>query len=527
MAELLHDLLFATAAARPDGTAVIDREAAISYETLTATVDCVAGGLLSLGVGRGERVATLLPKRFEKVAALFGALRAGAVAVPMNPLLRAPQIRHILGDCEVSVLVTTAARLAELAAEPFCTAGLKAIVVVDPFTDDQRFTADLVPWPQLISAGARSPHGINDSATAALFYTSGSTGKPKGVILSHRNMVAGAHSVAGYLGNTPDDRLLAMLSFSFDYGFSQMSTAFLVGARVVLMEYLLPQEVLRIVEREVVTGLAGVPPMWIQLAALRWPDTVAKHVRYITNSGGRMPAVTLAKLRAALPATKVFLMYGLTEAFRSTYLAPEELDRRPDSIGKAIPDVQILVLREDGSPCGPDEPGELVHCGPLVAQGYWNHPKRTAVRFRPLPQSVQGHPEGEVVVWSGDIVRTDAEGFLYFISRRDEMIKTSGYRVSPTEVEEEVHASGLVADVVALGVPHERLGQGIVVVVSPASGHEADTGKLLDFLRPRLPRYMVPLRVDWREALPRTPNGKLDRSLLHRELNDAFAGEKA
>ena len=274
-------------------------------------------------------------------------------------------------------------------------------------------------------------------------------------------MVTGARSVAGYLGNTPDDRLLALLSFSFDYGFSQLSTAFLVGARVVLMEYLLPQEVVRTVEREVITGLAGVPPMWIQLAAQRWPDTVAHHVRYITNSGGTMPVATLAKLRAALPSTKVFLMYGLTEAFRSTYLAPEELDRRPGSIGKAIPNAEILVLREDGSPCGPDEPGELVHCGPLVAQGYWNDPKRTAERFRPLPQAVQDRPAGEVAVWSGDVVRADAEGYLYFIGRRDEMIKTSGYRVSPTEVEEEVHASGLVADAVALGVPHARLGQAL------------------------------------------------------------------
>ena len=527
MPELLHDQLLATAAARPDGTAVVDRRSAVSYEDLAATVERAASGLVSLGVGRGERVAVLLPKQFEEVAALYGALRAGAVAVPINPLLRAPQISHILGDCEASVLITTAARLPELASEPGCTLGLKAIAIVDAFVGDDRLKANLVPWQQLTSSGARSPHRITDSDTAALFYTSGSTGRPKGVVLSHRNMVTGARSVAGYLGNTPEDRLLALLSFSFDYGFSQLSTAFLVGARVVLMEYLLPQEVVRTVEREVITGLAGVPPMWIQLAAQRWPDTVAHHVRYITNSGGAMPATTVAKLRAALPSTKVFLMYGLTEAFRSTYLPPAELERRPDSIGRAMPDVEVLVLREDGSPCGPDEPGELVHCGPLVAQGYWNDPARTAERFRPLPQTVQGRPAGEVAVWSGDIVRADAEGFLYFMGRRDEMIKTSGYRVSPTEVEEEVHASGLVADAVALGVPHARLGQAVVVVASPAPGVAPDKDRLLDHLRRRLPRYMVPLKVDWRDALPRTPNGKFDRSLLHRELNDSFAGEQA
>ena len=275
-------------------------------------------------------------------------------------------------------------------------------------------------------------------------------------------------------------------------------------------------------EREQVTGLAAVPPVWIQLADLRWPESARRTLRYITNSGGAMPLATLARLREALPRTRVFLMYGLTEAFRSTYLPPEELDRRPDSIGQAIPGAEILVLRPDGTRCEDDEPGELVHRGPLVSLGYWKDPERTAERFRPVPPAADGLATDEMEVWSGDIVRRDAEGFLYFIGRRDEMIKTSGMRVSPTEVEEEAHATGLVGDAVAVGVPHALLGQCIVLVASATPGAAGDTDALLAALRRRLPRFMVPLAVDWRDALPRNANGKIDRALLRQEVRRQF-----
>lgn len=228
-----------------------------------------------------------------------------------------------------------------------------------------------------------------------------------------------------------------------------------------------------------------------------------------------MPRTTLARLRRGLPQTQVFLMYGLTEAFRSTYLPPDEIDRRPDSIGKAVPGAEILVLRPDGTDCNVDEPGELVHRGALVALGYWNDPARTAERFRPVRQSAGSAAS---TVWSGDIVRRDADGFLYFVGRRDDMIKTSGVRVSPTEVEEEAYATGLIGDAVAIGVPHERLGQAIVLAASPASGKTADTDTLLTALRHRLPRYMVPLAVEWRASLPRNSNGKFDRAQLRNEL---------
>jgi acyl-CoA ligase (AMP-forming) (exosortase A-associated) len=357
---------------------------------------------------------------------------------------------------------------------------------------------------------------------AAILYTSGSTGQPKGVVLSHRNMVVGAKSVSSYLKNTPEDRILSVLPLSFDYGLSQITTAFNTGACVVLLNYLLPRDVLKAVVREGITGLACVPPLWLQLADLDWPPEMGQTLRYVTNSGGKMPRPVTATLRARLPATDVYLMYGLTEAFRSTYLPPHLVGERPDSIGKAIPYAEILVVDADGQSCPPGQPGELVHRGPLVALGYWNDPERTAIRFKPAPGQPSGITVPEVAVWSGDTVAMDEEGFLYFVGREDEMIKTSGYRVSPTEVEEVLYASGLVSEAVALGVAHPRLGQAIVVMAAPVGGRDVAPGDVTGYCRRELPSFMVPARVELRAALPRNPNGKIDRKALGLEVADMF-----
>jgi len=519
--DLLHEMLEATAAARPDAPALTDRTGTVTYEQLAAAVQAAASGLIGLGLQRGDRVAVWMPKRREKVTGMYAAMRAGGVAVPVNSALKAPQVVHVLRDSGAKVLVTTAARAADLARETPDLASLGALVTLD---GSPPLSAGVIvrSWEQLLSAPPQIAPRIIDVDVSALFCTSGSTGKPKGVVLSHRNMVAGARTVASYLGNTPDYRLLAILSFGFDYGFSQLSTAFAVGASVVLLDYLLPQEVLLTLERERITGLAAVPPIWIQLAELRWPKGAPETLRYITNSGGAMPLATLKSLREALPRARMFLMYGLTEAFRSTYLPPEEIDRRPDSIGKAVPGAEVLVLRPDGTPCEADEPGELVHRGALVSLGYWRDPVSTAERFRPVPPAAPGVPLPELAVWSGDVVRRDAEGFLYFIGRRDDMIKTSGYRVSPTEVEEEAYATGLVRDAVAVGVPHARLGQAIVLVASTPAGVPADADALVNALRRRLSHHMVPLAVDWRDSLPRSANGKFDRARLRQDLVAGF-----
>ena len=261
------------------------------------------------------------------------------------------------------------------------------------------------------------------------------------------------------------------------------------------------------------------PPLWIQIADQEWPEDVGETLRYFANTGGRMPRTTLDRLRSVFPRARPFLMYGLTEAFRSTYLDPAEVDRRPDSIGKAIPDAEILVVRPDGSRCDPGEEGELVHRGALVALGYWNDPERTAERFRPAPgQDADWRATPEVAVWSGDTVVADEEGFLYFVGRVDEMIKTSGYRVSPTEVEEAAYATGLVRDAVALGVDDPVLGQRVALVVAMMAEEESSADGLIARLRRDLPTYMVPAVVEVRDELPRSPNGKFDRALLRQEI---------
>jgi len=527
MVRLLHELILEQANCRPDATAVVHRQTALDYATLAAEVQAAASGLRALGLRRGERVAVYLPKRRETVIALFGAALADGVFVPVNPLLKPEQVAYILRDCNVRVVVTARDRAEALQAHVCQCPDLRALVLVDAAASGSVNALQTLSWSDLTAsaASAVATQAI-DIDMAAILYTSGSTGKPKGVVLSHRNMLTGAYSVSDYLANQAADRILAILPLSFDYGLSQLTTAFAVGASVVLMDYLLPRDVITTVVREKVTGLAAVPPMWVQLAQLEWPKAAAESLRYFTNSGGAMPRATLAALRQALPNTTPFLMYGLTEAFRSTYLPPEEIDRRPDSIGKAIPNAEILVVREDGAPCAPDEPGELIHRGSLVAQGYWNDPVKTAERFRPVPGQESGLPLVEIAVWSGDTVRADQQGFLYFIGRKDDMIKTSGYRISPTEIEDVLYSSGRIAEAAALGIPHPALGQAVVAVVKSLE-RAASESELINHCKQHLPNFMVPLQIVNRQTdLPRNPNGKIDRKVLAAELAELFIESK-
>jgi acyl-CoA ligase (AMP-forming) (exosortase A-associated) len=524
---LLHELVIGSADTGPGRAALWKGERRMNYGELAADVSRAGAGLVALGLERRDRVAVYLPKQVEAVVAMFGASAAGAVFVPVNPVLKPPQVGHILRDSGARVLVTSAGRAESLATELAACSELRHVVLVDdPLPADTLDHARCLRWPALLDAAARPFHRVIDADPVALLYTSGSTGKPKGVVLSHRNVVAGAASVSRYLDNDETDRLLAVLPFSFDYGFSQLTTAFMTGASVVLMDYLLPRDIVRAIERHAVTGLAAVPPLWIQLAELDWPEAAVASLRYITNSGGAMPQTVLAKLRARLPKSSVYLMYGLTEAFRSTYLPPEQVDVRPTSMGKAIPNAEVLVLRPDGSECAPGEPGELVHRGALVSLGYWNDPERTRERFRPLTRAADGVPLSEMAVWSGDTVVRDEDGYLYFVGRRDEMIKTSGYRVSPTEIEEVVYGTGLVVEAVAVGVPHAVLGKAIVVVAVPAETGAIPTEALLEACRQTLPGYMVPSHIDWRESLPRNANGKIDRPTLAEVCAQRF-GEPA
>ncbi len=543
---LLPELIVRSAWRAPDSIALTSGHASLSYAELNTAVAQFASGLMALGLVRGERVAIYLEKRFETVVASFGAPAAGGVFVPINPLLKPEQVAFILQDCNVRVLLTSPDRLVLLKEALAACPDLRHVVVTDAVSGAQAPPAalahglSLARWSDLLANAPCAGHRVIDTDMVAILYTSGSTGKPKGVVLSHRNMVAGAKSVASYLDNNAQDTLLAALPLSFDAGFSQLTTAFHVGARVVLLNYLMPRDVLKAMERERVTGLTAVPPLYIQLAQLDWPAGINDDLRYFANTGGRMPRETLSLLRQRVPKAKPFLMYGLTEAFRSTYLPPDEVDGRPDSIGKAIPNAEILVLREDGSPCGPNEPGELVHRGALVGQGYWNDPVKTAERYKLLSHGAPGREAGlqlpEYAVFSGDTVRMDDEGFLYFIGRRDEMMKTSGYRVSPTEVEEILYATRLVGECVAFGVEHATLGQAIQVIatapeasVPTNSAPEATSppneslsqvqvAALLAQCKLHMPAYMVPAGIELVAGpLPRNPNGKIDRKLLSAE----------
>jgi acyl-CoA ligase (AMP-forming) (exosortase A-associated) len=528
MSQLLFELPLRSADRDAQAQALSLKGAALSYGALAEQIEHFAAGIVSLGLHKLDRIAVFLPKQIETVVTMFGTARAGCTFVPVNPLLKPPQVAHILRDCNVRALITSPERVAAIEAELNECPDLRHLVLVGGGASP-RLSAPIAvhAWNDLLAQTTPHRHRVIDGDMVSIFYTSGSTGKPKGVVLSHKNMVTGAHSVSQYLGNTSSDKLLAVLPFSFDYGFSQLSTAFHTGASVTLMDYLFARDILTLLAKERITGLAGVPPLWSQLADLEWPGGITEHLRYMTNSGGAMPGATLKRLRDSLPKTNVFLMYGLTEAFRSTYLPPAEIDRRPGSMGKAIPNAEIVVVRPDGTPCAPNEPGELVHRGSLVSLGYWNDPAKTAERFKPAPGQPRELVMTEMAVWSGDTVKMDEDGFLYFIGRKDEMIKTSGYRVSPSEVEEVVFATGLVADAAAVGVSHPTLGQAIVVVAAPAPGSQPNTAALLDACKKQLPAFMVPHHIDWRESLPRNPNGKYDRSRLATELADLFKAQKA
>lgn len=512
MKSMLHHLLSDAAESNPRKPALSFREHTFSYEQTWLAACAAAAQLQSVGVKRGDRIAIFIEKRIETASALFAVSMSGGLFIVVNPLLKPAQVQYILNDSGAKVLITSDYRLQQLRSTLPNTAVKHVIVVGQP--PAEQLTVPVSSWQSAqILAGTPIIPNMVDIDPVGILYTSGSTGSPKGVVVSHRNLLAGAESVATYLRNSNEDVILSILPISFDAGLSQITTAFQAHAHCVLMNYVLAQDVPNLCLKHGVTGLTCVPPLWSQLVEASWPETAAKNIRYFANTGGRMPRSTLDRLRRLFPKAASYLMYGLTEAFRSTYLDPAEVDRRPDSIGKAIPNAEVLVLRPDGTECAPAEEGELVHRGPLVTLGYWNDPERTAERFRTFTHEGQSWRNPEVAVWSGDTVRADDEGFLYFVGRQDEMIKSSGYRISPTEVEEAACGTGLVKECVAMGVADESLGQRIVLVATP-TGDTLSQGDLTKALRRQLPLYMLPTALIVLDSLPRSPNGKYDRHAL-------------
>jgi len=475
-----------------DAPALIDRAGVLTYAEAEDAIARMAGWLRKAVRVPGARVATWLPKTREACLMPLAAARAGLVYVPINPALKRAQVAHILSDSGAALLLTQGARAATL--EP----------------------GDVAAGVQIhVAAAAGEPLPPSDAdidALAAILYTSGSTGRPKGVMLSHANLWLGAVSVAHYLELTPADRVLGVLPLSFDYGQNQLFSTWIAGAAVAPLDYLTARDVVKAVERVGATTLAGVPPLWTQLLEAEWPADTASRLRRLTNSGGALTPSLVRGLRARFAQADVYPMYGLTEAFRSTYLPPALVDANPDSIGRAIPFAEVMVVRGDGQQAAAGEPGEMVHAGPLVAQGYWRDPERTALRFRSAPSFSRAVG---MAVWSGDTVVADADGLLRFVGRDDEMIKTSGNRVSPQEIEEAVTAGEEAREAVAVGVADARLGQRIVVV---ARGDASGEATLRARLKRDLPTYMQPAEIVWRADLPRNANGKLDRAGVAAEI---------
>ncbi|OYY89152.1 MAG: acyl-CoA ligase (AMP-forming), exosortase A system-associated [Sphingomonas sp. 28-66-16] len=480
----------------PAAIAIEDRGGTLDFAGLDRDTGALAGWLAARGLAAGDRVASWLPKNRLSCLLPLAAGRAGLVHVPVNPLLKHAQVAHILRDSGARLLLTQASRTATLA--------------TGDVPEDCALIPDLAAWGHDVMP----PSDGDPDRLAAILYTSGSTGRPKGVMLSHANLWFGAISVAHYLRLTPTDRTLCLLPFSFDYGQNQLFSSWAAGARAIPLDYLTPRDVIKAVDRHAVTTLAGVPPLWVQLLEADWPQPIAARLRRLTNSGGALTPRLVTALRTTFPAADLYPMYGLTEAFRSTYLEPSLVDANPEAIGTAVPFAEVMVVGADGSEAAPGEPGELVHAGPLVAQGYWQDAARTAERFRPAP-AFAAH--GGLAVWSGDTVMRGEDGLLRFVGRDDEMIKSAGNRISPTEIEEAVLRGGEAAEAVAIGVPDPRLGQAIVVVARADGDPVAAEAALRARLRADLPNFMQPARFEWRQALPRNANGKIDRALLKRE----------
>src|SRR5919109_250631 len=482
-------LLWEAADLHDDRPAIVERSGTTSYAVLRSRAAAVASALISQGVQPNDRVGVYLERGADASAALFGVLGAGAIAVIVNETLRPRQIEHILSHAGVMALLTSD--------------------LVDRLPRELAAAATVMRVADIPRQGEFSPSSRIGADIAQIIYTSGSTGLAKGVAITHANLWAGVRAVVSYLGIRGDDRIASLLPFSFDYGCNQLSCALSAGAALVVKRSRVPQQIIGTLRDEHVTVLACVPPLWLRLLEVNsFAVSPLPSLRVMTNTGGHLPADAVARLRAAQPHARLFLMYGLTEAFRATYLPPEELDRRPGSIGRAIPGSEVLVLREDLTPCAVDEVGELVQRGPTVGAGYWADPEATARVFRPNPLRPPGTPDVERVVFSGDLVRRDADGFLYFVGRRDRMIKTLGHRVSPDEVAEVLYASGEITEGIVDSEPDAERGQAIVayVVLSPTGSLD----RLRAFCRRELPRHMEPSRVEVRSSLPRTLSGKYD-----------------
>ncbi|HVO87242.1 MAG TPA: AMP-binding protein [Casimicrobiaceae bacterium] len=495
-----------TAQRLPDKAAIVSPARTISFATLCSEAMATAECLREMGIRTGDRVGICMEKTIDQVLAILGVLYANAVVVPILPRLKGPNIRHIVDNSGMAAMVTDAERMNEVA-ELRDTLRL--------MTGHGAISTDLPNLPYL-RRFIRPRNFFNriGNDNAAIIYSSGSTGRPKGILIAHRNLAEGADIVAEYLGTCEDDRIGCVLSFNFDYGMNQIWQTIRKGCTLYLHDLALPNDLFALMAKERISALPVMPVIITKMFDRRLKVSPTSFdfsaLRYVCSTGGRLSADMISDLRNAFPRARIFSMFGLTEAFRSTYLDPDKLDAHPTSVGKAIPDCQVLVLDEQGEECPPNVVGELVHRGATVTKGYWNDTLNTAKVFRSHPR----YP-GETLVYSGDRVYRDEEGLLYFVARGDEMIKTKGFRVSPTEVETEVIRHPDIVDAVAFAVQNIAVGEDVACAYTTTTGKPIPEPVLRQFLKMQLPNHMVPALLFHFESFPITGNaGKLDRSSI-------------
>jgi len=504
-----HFLEF-NAAQSPAKTALVYGEHKLSYGSLDEASNQIAHGLIAMGIRRGDRVAVYLENSVEAVLAIFAVLKAGAVIVPVNPAMKLEKFISVLNNCGARVLVTHRSKIRTVQSSFDLAPQLETILLIGEFSGTSG-SKQYVSWESLIGSASTQPipKRCIDIDIAAIIYTSGSTGNPKGVTLSHLNMVTAATSVTEYLENLADDVIFNVLPLSFSYGLYQILTGFKMGATVVLeRSFTYPHAALQRMLDEGVTGFPIVPTISALLLQLDLSKYQFPRLRYITAAGAALPVAHVTGLRKLFPESKLYLMYGLTECKRVSYLAPEQVDRRPTSVGKAMPNVEVFIVDDEGKALPPGQIGELVVRGSTVMQGYWMLPEETVKVLKPGPVT------GERALYTGDLFRMDDEGFLYWLGRRDDIIKCRGEKVSPKEVEDVLHALAGVSMAAVVGVPDAILGQVIKAVITLKDGARLSENEVRRHCARYLEDFMIPRFIEIRKTLPRTPAGKIDKREL-------------
>jgi acyl-CoA ligase (AMP-forming) (exosortase A-associated) len=500
----------------PQKTVIVSEGRGYSYEELYLQSASLSRALIEQGLRKGERVAIYLEKSWDAVVAIFGVIQAGGVFVNIGPLLKERQVSHIMNNCGARIFITDAAKV-----DGYELPQVKTTFWIGDNLPKPNWTRESISLDEAISNpdSGCTEFIATERDLSTIIYTSGSTGLPKGIMLTHHNQTVGTQIVSTYVQNTPDDRVLVVLPINLDYGLNQINTMVRVGGTAVLQKSVLPGPILKSLREERITGLAGMPPVWTLLLQTRRSlvKEPLEYLRYLTNSGGMIPNKHLDEMRFLLPNTLIYLMYGLTEAFRATYLPPEEIDRGPACIGQAIPNTDVWVIDDDGNEVAPGETGELIQRSPTMALGYWGDPEKTASVYRPNPLASPETRDKDLVVYSGDLVKRGEDGFLYFIGRKDELIKTQGYRISPGEIEDLLTSIPEVSEAIAYGRPDEMLGQRIEAVLSLNNGTAFTDEDVRKRFAEKAPYYMIPRKITIIPELPKTATGKIDRSALKNE----------